>query len=168
MAVYSKNIPRKVPFLERTFIIIILFKWTISGPQLYLPVVWGKLHKDFGWKGLFSSTVTTFKSNFLYFQMDNELKRKRSNSDPNVAFEASYENDTEPSCKRQQITKKFQSTQRHDSIPNIIQLSKHIARVSFLDSWLTKLFMKFWRHFLPLLWQYWDFMMSFLPIHGFY
>ena len=63
--------------------------------------------------------------------MDVELKRKRSNSDSNVAVEANDENDTEPSCKRQQITKKFQSTRRHDSIPNIIQLSKHIARVSF-------------------------------------
>ena len=64
-----------------------------------------------------------------------ELKRKRD-SDLSTGSDENNEmlqlGETEPSCKRQQITRKFQSTRRHDSIPNIVQLSKHIARVSFL------------------------------------
>ena len=77
-----------------------------------------------------------------------ELKRKREDDDQHTDNMSSLDNNGhannnssnnsiintfEPQSKRQQITRKFQSTRRHDSIPNIIQLSKHIARVSFLE-----------------------------------
>ena len=50
-----------------------------------------------------------------------ELKRKRSGS---------IGADNGPISKRQQITRKFQPTQKQQTIPSIIQLTKHIARVS--------------------------------------
>ena len=62
-----------------------------------------------------------------------DLKRKRD-SELSIGSDESAVvlrlGETEPNCKLQKITPKFQST-RHDSIPNIIQLSKHIARVSY-------------------------------------
>ena len=60
-----------------------------------------------------------------------ELKRKRSRSlDSGRSSDCgrSSSESTGPLSKRQQITAKYQSTQT-DSIPSIIQLTKHIARV---------------------------------------
>ena len=60
-----------------------------------------------------------------------ELKRKRSGS---------IGADNGPISKRQQITRKFQPTQKQQTIPSIIQLTKHIARVS-CSSFFYKLFL---------------------------
>ena len=62
-----------------------------------------------------------------------ELKRKRSRSLDSGRSDSGRSSDcgrseTGPLSKRQQITAKYQSTQT-DSIPSIIQLTKHIARV---------------------------------------
>ena len=64
-----------------------------------------------------------------YFQMEvsYELKRKRSRSLDSGRSDCGR-SESGPLSKRQQITAKYQSTQT-DSIPSIIQLTKHIARV---------------------------------------
>ena len=67
-----------------------------------------------------------------------ELKRKRSRSLDSGRSDSGRSSDcgrseTGPLSKRQQITAKYQSTQT-DSIPSIIQLTKHIARVSTVSN----------------------------------
>ena len=66
----------------------------------------------------------------FYFQMEvsYELKRKRSRSLDSGRSDCGRSLESGPLSKRQQITAKYQSTQT-DSIPSIIQLTKHIARV---------------------------------------
>ena len=62
-----------------------------------------------------------------------ELKRKRSRSLDSGRSDCGRSLESGPLSKRQQITAKYQSTQT-DSIPSIIQLTKHIARVSTVSN----------------------------------